>query len=232
MMFRPMPILTVLSVLSLIILVKLGNWQYGRYTQKMAVSETVRTEAPAEIVSAIVETDNAGMAQQVYGAIDGEPVWRRYVPARLDGDGERVLLLWDATGGPGSVPLLVADAGEPFSRVANVLTRTPIRGRFAAQDNPEGNEWYTLDPSAMARQLGYADAAPRIVETLAVTIRNSADMSRARRAANPYAYETFRDTLPPQRHFGYALTWWGMAIGLLGVYFVFHHSQGRLRFRS
>ena len=84
----------------------------------------------------------------------------------------------------------------------------------------------------MAERLGYASAPLRVVETVDVTVRNSADMSKARRTANPYAFAKLLDPLPPQRHFGYALTWWGMAIGLLGVYLALHHSQGRLRFRS
>jgi surfeit locus 1 family protein len=49
---------------------------------------------------------------------------------------------------------------------------------------------------------------------------------------NPYAFAKPLDPLPPERHFGYALTWWGMAIGLLGVYLALHHSKGRLRFRK
>ena len=40
------------------------------------------------------------------------------------------------------------------------------------------------------------------------------------------------DSLPPQRHFGYAITWWGLAIALLAVYLAFHHQKGRLRFRG
>jgi surfeit locus 1 family protein len=38
--------------------------------------------------------------------------------------------------------------------------------------------------------------------------------------------------LPPQRHFGYAITWWGLAIALIGVYLAFHYQKGRLRFRN
>ena len=47
---------------------------------------------------------------------------------------------------------------------------------------------------------------------------------------NPYA--RLDDELPPQRHFGYAITWWGLAMALIGVYPAFHHQKGRLRFRN
>jgi surfeit locus 1 family protein len=49
---------------------------------------------------------------------------------------------------------------------------------------------------------------------------------------NPYARLRLDDELPPQRHFGYAITWWGLAMALVGVYLAFHHQKGRLRFRN
>ena len=49
---------------------------------------------------------------------------------------------------------------------------------------------------------------------------------------NPYARLRLDDELPPQRHFGYAITWWGLAMALIGVYLAFHHQKGRLRFRN
>ena len=232
MTFRPMPILTVLSLISLVILVMLGNWQYSRYSEKMAQTAPSVKAAASELIRATVDIDNPGMAQHLYGAIDGEPVWRRFVPGRLVETEELVLILWDATGGPRPIPLAVSDAGARFERVGNVLDRAAKRGTFAVKDDPENNTWHSLDTALMAKKLGY-DATPlRMVETLAITVRNSEDMSQARRTANPYAFEQHIDPLPPQRHFGYALTWWGMAIGLMGVYLVLHHSQGRLRFRS
>lgn len=232
MTFRPMPVLTVLSVISLAILIWLGNWQYGRYTAKMAQAEPSAPIAAPEAVTAIIELENDGKAQQLYGTMDGEPVWRRYVPARLEDNGELVLVLWDATGGPQPVALNVSEAQLPYARIANILTRDTDRGTFAAKDDPDNNIWHSMDTRQMAKQLGYGAKQLRVVETVEVTVRNSENLSQARRTQNPYAYQEVLDPLPPERHFGYALTWWGMAIGLLGVYLALHHSQGRLRFRS
>ena len=36
------------------------------------------------------------------------------------------------------------------------------------------------------------------------------------------------DAMPPARHLGYALTWYGLAIVLLAIYFAYHMSVGRL----
>jgi surfeit locus 1 family protein len=38
--------------------------------------------------------------------------------------------------------------------------------------------------------------------------------------------------IPPARHIGYALTWFGLAATLIGVYFAYHHRQGRFGFRT
>lgn len=231
MSFRPLPVLTVLTLVSLVILIVLGNWQYDRYTHKMSANSPTNEPVIETTIEAIIDTANNGMAQQIYGAIDGEPVWRRYVPAHLD-DGELVLVLWDATGGPQPVQLVIPDTATNFARIGSLVERPSKRGTFALKDNPENNLWHTPDAAKMAANLGYDVPSVRFLETLEVTIRNSSDLSQARRSTNPYAFEDVSDPLPPQRHFGYALTWWGMAIGLLAVYLAFHHSQGRLRFRS
>lgn len=232
MKFRPMPVLTVLTVISLGILLWLGNWQYERYSSKMAAGSKVSSEAAPETVSVDIELSNSGQAQNLYGAMDGEPTWRRYVPGRLSDTGELVLVLWDATGGPQPVQMAVSDAVGPYARVANVLQRPLKKGAFAARNDPANNVWHVMDTSGMAAQLGYSPEPLRVVETVNITVRNAADMSKARRTSNPYAYAQVLDPLPPERHFGYALTWWGMAIGLIAVYLALHHSRGRLRFRS
>ncbi|MDJ0920647.1 MAG: SURF1 family cytochrome oxidase biogenesis protein [Henriciella sp.] len=229
-MFRPLPVLTGLTLICLVILVMLGNWQYARFSEKMAAAPLEQAVLETATVSADVLVTTPGNAQQVYGVLDGEPVWRRYVPARL-ASGETVFVLWDATGGPDPVPLSLSDLRRDYDRQANILSRPVTRSRFAAADQPEADLWYTMDLPAMSAHLSLEPPAARVVETLLVTVRKADDESRSRRTENPYAFEKVRDPLPPQRHFGYALTWWGMAMGLIGVYLAFHHSRGRLRFR-
>ena len=36
MMFRPLPVLTLFTAIGLVILILLGNWQWDRYSEKMA----------------------------------------------------------------------------------------------------------------------------------------------------------------------------------------------------
>ena len=230
MKFRPMPVLTVFTLASLIILIMLGNWQYSRYSEKLARVET--PPPAAQTVNVEIDTSNPGNAQQVYGITDGESLWRRYVPGRINGEGPVVLVLWDAVSSINPVPLKISDVDADYSRVANVFFRPVSHGGMSSQNAPEKDTWYRYDPEGMVARLGYDQATADVVESVEVTVRLGEDMSRARRTGNGYANLEPADPLPPERHFGYALTWWGMAIGLLGVYFTLHHSRGRLKFRS
>ncbi|MEM5517388.1 SURF1 family cytochrome oxidase biogenesis protein [Henriciella sp. AS95] len=225
-----MPLLTVLTLVSLAILVWLGNWQYGRYADKKA-NPPEQVSAEFNEITVQIDRSNPGRVQQLNGIVGGEAVWRRYAPARIEGEDGLVLALVDATSGVHPVPMAVADV-EDFTRRSNVFIRPAKTGGIARSNQPENDIWYGFDGTAMLRQLGYQQENVKVVEPDQITIRLAEDSSRARKAENPYATLQVRDALPPERHFGYALTWWGMAMALIGVYLAFHHAQGRLRFRG
>lgn len=230
MSFRPLPLMSVLTIVSLAILIWLGNWQYGRYSEKLGKAPEEAAQFGPVLVD--VDTANPGNAQQVYGIVDGEAVWRRYLPGRIDGQGELVLVLWDATSGTRPVPMAISDAG-PVAYEANVFIREPGKQSFGGKNDPANDSWYHFDGRAMLSNLGYEmDTQPRVVEPDILTVRLADELSRSRQTENPYATPVVRDPLPPERHFGYALTWWGLAIALIGVYAAFHHSRGRLRFKK
>ncbi|MGC6500222.1 MAG: SURF1 family cytochrome oxidase biogenesis protein [Henriciella sp.] len=234
MMFRPMPVLSALTLVSLVILVQLGNWQYDRYAAK--IDRPLSAGPSAETIDAqqlSLDTGTLAYVQQVYGMVDGEPLWRRYAPVTVQGQEGWSLAMIEATGGPQPVQ-------QPVSTLSVALDGAFYRldagvrpgGRFANPDLPERNLWYRLNAPGMARQLGRESLPVSVLEPAVMTVRKSDDFDRIRQTLNPYAFDTPPDPLPPERHFGYALTWWGMAIGLIGVYLAFHHARGRLRLRS
>ena len=229
MSFRPMPILSVISLVSLVILVMLGNWQYARYSEKIANPTPQEQIETGERIELIIDRSNPGMAQQVYGFADSEPIWRRYVPARLADTGEVVLAMVEATGGPQPIPAVVSDFPETATFEGVVSLKMPSQSGFAGRDDPANDSWYTLDPTKLAEKLG-VEGTPRIAEPIIMTVRNAADLTQSRQTFNPYAFAKPVDPLPPERHFGYALTWWGMALGLIGVYVALHRARGRLTF--
>lgn len=226
MRFRPLPVLTFFTLVGLVVLVLLGTWQYQRYSEKIGADpddltpvQTLRFE-PLDLAGA--------MAQQVYGIADSEPVWRRFVPARRTDTGELVLLGLDATGGPNPVALALAEVG-PVERTVRIFPRA---GRSAGRNRPEQDRWYVYNRAGMLARYGLEDGPVPVAEPVELIVYNAADLSQSRLTENPYAAPKPIDPLPPQRHFGYAITWWGLAAALLVMYFVFHHARGRLRFRQ
>ena len=226
MRFRPLPILTAVTLVSLTILVLLGNWQYERYSEKTGTSPDALPPA-LTLGFDVLETEGA-RAQQVYGIADSEPVWRRFVPAQWSDTGELVLLGLDATGGanPVHVDLAGLSMGEQTVRIF------PREGRRSGRNRPDEDVWYVFDRAGLLARYGLDDSDVPVAEPVDLTVYNADDLSRSRTTPNLYAAPKPIDPLPPQRHFGYALTWWGLALALAVMYVVFHHSRGRLRFKA
>lgn len=224
MQFRPLPVMSAATVISLVILIALGNWQWQRYEGKLG-------REPDEIAPAVelefeLIAPAGTMAQQVYGLADGEPIWRRYGLARPEGGGEPVLVTLNATGGPNPVPLALETAG-PITGTFRLIDR---EGRASARNRPDEDIWYVFDRQGMLARLGHAGGPVRVAEPVELEVINANTPARTRLTSNPYQLAQPLDPLPPQRHFGYALTWWGLAAALLVMYLAYHRARGRLRF--
>lgn len=225
MRFRPLPVMTGLTIVSLVILVLLGNWQYQRYTEKR--SSTPENLPPVVSVTGTVLEMPGAEIQQVYGIADGEPIWRRYLPVAVDETNETVLFMADVTGGPRPVAAPVP-GGMRVQADARMFAR---ESRPSSRNRPEDNNWFVFDLPGILLNYGLEDVA-RVAEPVEITIRNADDLARTRITANPYGAPQPIDDLPPERHFGYAITWWGLAAALFVMYFVFHASQGRFSLKG
>lgn len=222
MMFRPLPVMTVLSVIAFAILIMFGNWQWGRYGEKMAQKGVEPDWAE------ITGTTLPGTERMVYAYADGDATWRQVTGFET---AEGILFL------PVSItysiePPPVSPAAEPRTLTLRGLWHPPQqRNAFTTPDDPEKNLYYALDPERLAASLP-AELAARVIprvfepETLIRT-----DNLTSAPAANPLLIPGDSERLPPERHFGYAITWWGLAMALVGVYLAFHYQRGRLRFR-
>ena len=101
------------------------------------------------------------------------------------------------------------------------LFRAPRRGSwFSVADDRNDNVWFSRDPGLFAEWHGPPAAwvAPYTIDA-----RYDAEL----RGGLPQGGETIVDF--PNNHLGYALTWFGLAAGLAGVFFVF--ARGRLSSR-
>ena len=91
-------------------------------------------------------------------------------------------------------------------------------GAFVPENNPVKGEWFFRDHRGMAEAVGIKNVAPLFVDSA------EADLP----GGLPRGGQT-RIVLKND-HLGYALTWFGLAAVLVGVYFAHQISLGRLSF--
>ena len=234
MRFQPMPILTGFTLVSLVILIILGSWQWARFEEKRG-----REVAPPPVFEemTLYRVAEAQETQEVYGLYRGQSVWRRYVPVSLEkgGPASGVMLL--------DMVVSVDPVRENVSRRegfrANFIALPPEekRGAFTGKDDPEAGRWFVVSASAMLERWGISDRSETLQrfepETIyGIDLDGRFTGSRIFEAGNPWADPKLADDLPPVRHLGYAITWWGLALALIGVYIAYHVSRDRLSFRK
>ena len=234
---------TVFAVAGIAVLLGLGLWQIERKAWKEDLIATVTARlarAPAQLpppanwpqlkpeadeytrVTFPAEFLN-GEEALVYSAgsafrpdVQGPGYWV-LAPARLPGGS---IVLVDR----GFVP---ADRKELASRaqgaphgvidVVGVMRWPEARGMFTPADDPKGNVWYLRDPKAMAAAKKWDAAAPFYIEQEA-PVPPGGWPKPGRLVVNL-----------PDNHLQYAITWFGLALGLAGVYGVWLFGRMRRR---
>jgi len=236
MTFRPYPGLTVACALLFAILCGLGIWQLERLQWKLALIATVNGHMASAPVSldqiAAMKPDEAQYRRVTFkGQFDhskeayifttdaGTAVYHVLTPFKTD-NGK--LLMVDR----GEVP---KDKLDPATRAqGNPAGEVQITGVWRAPDAPGlftpppdvGKRiWYARDLAAIAAADGLTLSAPVVIE---------ADAS-----PNPGGWPKGGQTVVSFRnqHLSYAVTWFGLAIVLLGVWFSYNISKGRIAFK-
>jgi len=232
---------TVFAVAGIAVLLGLGKWQLERRVWKESLIATVtarlarapeqlppranwpqltpeanefaRVTFSAEFINdeeALVYTAGSAFRTDVQG-----PGYWVFAPARLAG-GSIVLI------DRGFVP---ADRKDPASRLQGVphgvidivgVMRWPeTRGIFTPADDPKSNVWYLRDPKAIAAAKKWDATTPFYIEQEA-PVPVGGWPTPGKLVVNL-----------PDNHLQYAITWFGLALGLAGVYGVW--LLGRLR---
>ena len=237
--FRPFLGLTVFTVVSLIILIGLGTWQYQRLQWKtdfLAQVEQAVSAPPltslAQVEQALedgtpvdfsrIEIDAKPLAGQtpylIYARVKRELSWRPYVAIQ---SGESVIFA-----AMKSVPDNIRDdmakvTAEPVSLAGYIrVWRKRVRG--VPESTPDKNRWFGFNP--LPDTHNWADNVP-----------GGADM---RYYIDVVPGVTQAAELPLKRpnirnnHLDYMLTWYGLALALLVIYLILHAQRGRLGLRS
>ena len=216
---------TLFTVAGLALLLGLGTWQ----VERLAWKNGLIAARQAAVVAAAVP-----LPQSLDAGCDLE-FHRVRAEGRLLNDRELYLHATDAAGDQGYhivTPLALARGGTvlvdrgfvperlkaPDTRAtANYdgaaavtgLLRLPPQGKaswFVPDNEPGRNEWFTLDPPAMAQAAGVADALPFFIDADATP--------------NPGGYPVGGQTPLdlPNNHLQYAITWYALAGCLVIVY--------------
>lgn len=217
--FRPLLFMTLFSVAALGVLVALGRWQWERYDEKRAAAE----EPVAEITIVDYQPILDGL-QFLFGIRPDthEQGWRVFAPVQ---DGAAIIFV-----DTDFIPGVQAPDAREVRFPASLRSGAPITGASIRPEPPAWltpapaplqRRWYAADLPAMGRNGGLANVADYYVAANYVGVDG-------RTVANPFALAPGADALPPARHLGYAITWYGLALVLLAIYFAYHVSVGRL----
>lgn len=168
------------------------------------------------VVTGALETDKETLIYRPTGKVAGAPAQPGYwvmVPLRL-ADGSRVLVNRGFIALDRKDRALREQSLQVVTTVTGLLRLTEPRGFFTPPDNPAG-QWFTRDIGAIAAALNLANVAP-------FSIDEDAGLAAP---GLPAGGATLIDI--PNNHLSYALTWFGLAAALGGVFVAFALSRRR-----
>jgi surfeit locus 1 family protein len=232
--FRPYPGFTIAAAILFAILCGLGVWQVQRLHWKLGLIATMNSHlaaAPIPLAQALTLPADAAQYRRVRlngrfahakesylfttGA-GGDAVYHVLTPFTTD-DGRTLIV---------DRGLVTKEHLDPATRAAgNVggetkitgVWRTPDRaGLFTPPPDVAHRIWYIRDIAAIAALDRATLAAPVVIEADATP--------------NPGGWPRGGQTVVdlPNNHLSYAVTWFGLAFCLLGVWLAYHISKGRL----
>ena len=233
--FRPLATLTIVCAIALAALVVLGTWQLQRLSWKVGLIAQVKSnmaappltldqalalgaEAQYHRVRLEGRFNNANEAYVFGTGVGGAPVF--HVLAPFTTDDSRIVLV-----DRGIVPRDLRNRSmrrngliEGRTAVIGVWRTPDPAGPFTPRPDLGKRIWYSTDVAGIARTDRVRLAAPVIVEADATPNRGGWPKGGQTRL-------NFRN-----EHLQYALTWFLLAAGLVGVYLAYHVSRGRLIF--
>jgi surfeit locus 1 family protein len=205
------------AALMFVLLLGLGTWQVERLQWKENLIATINArahEAPVDVLSLTKTQDLTYLPAKASGAflndhafyllalsLKGEGGYHILTPLKLEDD--RIMLV-----DRGWVPYdHKTNYLEPSGLVSITgVLRAPEHHMFQTPNDPAHNNWYGIDLAAMSQAAGIPFFFPYVLEIDASPEKGS----------YPIGGQT-RVTLP-NNHFGYALTWYALALIWLVIY--------------
>jgi surfeit locus 1 family protein len=146
---------------------------------------------------------------------EGAPVYHVLTPFLMD-DGHTLLI--DRGWIPSGLPAAMWHKGDLNGErdVVGIIREPAPPGWFTPPINIARRVVHTRDPETLAKAFGWRNIFPMFLEADATP--------------NPGGWPKGGVTIVdlPNDHLQYAITWFGLALGLLAVYLTYHRSKGRL----
>lgn len=222
------------ALVGMAILISLGVWQLERkaWKENLTADLNARLAGPPHALPAAPLTQSRHeflRLRQRVRFLPGEPalVYTAGSALRPDVTGPGYWVLAPANIGPAG-PVVV---NRGFVKSRNDIPAAPTEemeitgalrwpdeaGTFTPADEPQNNVWYRRDPQVIAAAKGWGNVAPYYFEQEAPQLAGAPKVG-------PLVVKL------PNNHLQYAITWFGLAAALAGVYLVW--LRGRLRHRN
>ena len=225
-MRRPPAAATILTVLGFSLLVSLGVWQLKRLAWKtdlLARIDALKTAPPRPIdgvLSRLASGADEGYVRvkapcpdiertpvlRLYGVVNGQAGYRMIAACALASGPYRSLLVDRGFVAGTQTPPAPPPGPRLDQPIVGVLRTGGERTFVTPKNQPGQNLWYWRDLPAMASALGANRPAPMFLALERPAPKGPGPIP----AALP--------TNIPNNHLGYAITWFGLAAALAGVY--------------
>jgi len=233
--FRPLLIPTLWFLPGLALLIGLGVWQIERLHEKEALIASVQAgmSAPPVPLSQALRA-GAASAEWRHVRVSGHFLHDREIYLFAQGPkgefGAQIITPLVQESGEvvlvdrGFVPDAVRDpktrrAAQLTGEVSltGVLRMSQQQGLFTPAPDEKARLWFIKDVPSMAKAAGIS-TSPILIEADATP--------------NPGGWPLGGQTKVdfPNDHLQYAMTWFGLALALIGIYLLYHRSRGRLSF--
>ena len=235
--FRPLLVPTLIAIPAIALMAALGIWQLQRLAWKEGLIAAVEarmgaTPVALSAVLALAQDDAEYRVVEVRGRFLHDKEAYLFAISRDQQPGAHVVTPMELAGGGvvlvdrGFVPASQqAPETRPEGQIAGEVTvigvvRGPQKpGMFTPEPDLDSRLWFVRNPTQMAAALGVSLLTPYMIEAGAAPNRGGL----------PLGGQTIVNF--PNDHLAYAYTWFGLALALLAVYLIYHHSKQRLRFR-
>jgi len=227
--FKPGIGLTLCTALVLLVLLSLGSWQLQRLGPKTALLERIEQGLKADPISLPLHADDPSGLEYHHVYFSGTRIAEPVKVFGISNAGKSGYFLYAPVKREHGMAVIVNFGWVPYAlehiptlpvdirRLTGVLQKSAVAGPMTPENDPARGEWYLADVYEMAAHFGL-------------------------KTKEYYHFRVFADkseevgSLPiggqvrvsiPNNHFEYALTWYGLALALLGVYITFGYKRGR-----